>query len=70
MQTDAYFSPADESKKLKVMQGAPFIHEGVVCYWRRKKCPITGEIVRTVEVPVDCLDRFHTRPEAKDMSNG
>lgn len=68
MQTDAVFADAENGKKLKVVQGAPFIHEGVMCYWRRKRNPETGELIWTVEVPAEALHQFKTEPARTEMA--
>lgn len=57
----------DSDNKLRTMQGAAFIHEGRMLYWRRKKCLDCGELQKTVEVPVESLSHFHTVPQNKDM---
>ena len=68
MQTDAVFSPSEDDVKLKTVDGAAVLHEGVICYWRRKRCPVTGTIVRTIEVPVDVMTQFHTQPPVSEMT--
>lgn len=61
-------NPNHDDQKLSVSQGAPFIHEGVLCYWRRKKCPICGFMTKTVEVPAERLTGFHATPTSREMS--
>lgn len=66
MCNDVYNCPECEAK-LSVVQGAPFIHEGVLAYWRRKKCKTCGYLVKTVEVPATALNLFREIPAEKDM---
>lgn len=68
MRDDAVFADAETGRKLKVVQGAPFIHEGVMCYWRRKRDNETGELVWTVEVPAEALASFREIPAKQEMT--
>ena len=65
---DAVNCPEHDTQKMKIVQGAPFIHEGVLAYWRRKKCLKCGHIMKTVEVPADCVASFFTNPRTGEMS--
>lgn len=65
--TDAVNCPDCEDQKMGVMQGAPFIWQNFLCYWRRRKCPKCGHMHKTVEVPANALRDFHVNPESKDM---
>ena len=68
---DALNCPECENvRKMKVMQGSAFIHEGILAYWRRKKCAFCGYTMKTVEVPADRLADIVTAPEASEMTNG
>ena len=59
-----------EVRTMKVMQGSSFVHEKVLCYWRRKKCLFCGHIMKSVEVPADRLNNFYTMPQDEVMTNG
>ena len=67
MALDACYCPTCEGK-LKTVQGAPFIFEGHLLYWRRKKCLTCSYMLKTVEVPSSSLNKFHQIPDSKDMS--
>ena len=58
----------DKQLKMGVIQGAAFIHENVVCYWRRRKCRRCGFTAKTVEAPADTLHLFLHEPQSKEMS--
>lgn len=66
MSDDALNCPNCEVK-MNVVQGAAFIHENVLCYWRRKRCRKCGRLEKTVEVPAGTLNLFQTKPDPKDM---
>lgn len=69
--SDALNCPeCEEVRKMKVVQGSMFIHEGVLAYWRRKKCAFCGYTMKTVEVPADRVADFHSDPAASEMTNG
>lgn len=67
MPDDAVFCPTCETK-MKTVQGASFLHENQLLYWRRKKCLNCGWLQKTVEVPAENLPFFHTAPSSKEMS--
>lgn len=69
MSADAVFCPeCEDMPKMKTMQGAAMPWEGVMVYWRRKKCPSCKLIIKTLEVPADRLPTFQAVPESKEMA--
>lgn len=67
MSDDSLFCPDCETK-LKVMQGASFVHEHLLCYWRRKKCLTCGYMMKTVEVPAASVHTIINEPDDKVMA--
>lgn len=68
MSSATHCNECDTDRKLKTVQGAPFIWERRVLYWRRKKCLDCGALQKTIEVPAESLPWFNTMPESRDMS--